>query len=210
MAITTTIAVLIIACPCALGLATPTAVMVGTGRAAELGILISNGEALETGPPGHRRRPGQDRHHHPRQARPDRASPPPAAGPSDEVLALVAAAESGSEHPVGQAIVAPARTAASTCRRWTSFEAVPGHGMDAVVDGRRVPVGNAAMMPPAACDVTRADRAPPPPRPRRGETPMYVAIDDAPGRRRHRRRHRQAGVGRGDRPAGGARRWRCG
>ena len=108
MAISTTIAVLIIACPCALGLATPTAVMVGTGKAAELGILIGDGEALEqaqrltavvldktgtitTGRPSlvqASATPGWD---------------------TDELLALVAAAEAGSEHPVGEAIVTAAR-----------------------------------------------------------------------------------------------------
>ena len=152
MAISTAIAVLIIACPCALGLATPTAVMVGTGRAAELGILISNGEALE-----HARRltavvldktgtitqgrPALTAHHHRRRWRPTTCS------------ALVAAAESGSEHPVGAGHRrrTPA-TAGLTLPPLDAFEAVPGHGLDARVDGRRVRVGNRAMMQRAGID----------------------------------------------------------
>ena len=105
LAIGTTVAVLIIACPCALGLATPTAVMVGTGKAAELGILISDGEALETA----RRltavvldKTGTITH-----GRPDPRAvvDHPRPRTTDELLALVAAAEVGSEHPVGEAIV---------------------------------------------------------------------------------------------------------
>ena len=116
MAITTTIAVLIIACPCALGLATPTAVMVGTGRAAELGILIGNGDALE---PARRLtavvldKTGTITRGTPALAR----SAPRAGWTEDAVLALVAAAEAGSEHPVGEAIVAAAGDRGLPCRR---------------------------------------------------------------------------------------------
>ncbi|MBW8765837.1 MAG: heavy metal translocating P-type ATPase, partial [Geodermatophilales bacterium] len=107
MAITTTIAVLIIACPCALGLATPTAVMVGTGRAAELGILIGNGDALQTA----RRVTAVvlDKTGTITRGKPALTSVIPVDGwAEDDVLALVAAAETGSEHPVGEAIVAAA------------------------------------------------------------------------------------------------------
>jgi Cu+-exporting ATPase len=175
MAITTTIAVLIIACPCALGLATPTAVMVGTGRAAELGILISIGEALEQA----RRvtavvldKTGTITH-----GRPTLSSITTAAGWTDiEVLLLTAAAETASEHPVGQAIVSAARHAGLTLPRPDSFEAVPGHGLQAMVSGRLVVIGNAALMesrgidhsPHAASAESSAAQ---------GQTPMFVAVD---------------------------------
>ena len=110
MAITTTIAVLIIACPCALGLATPTAVMVGTGRAAELGILISNGEALEQA----RRVTAVvlDKTGTITQGKPALTAITTTSGWAEaDVLPLVAAAESGSEHPVAQAIVTHAHGA---------------------------------------------------------------------------------------------------
>ncbi len=110
MAITTTIAVLIIACPCALGLATPTAVMVGTGRAAELGILISNGEALEQA----RRLTAVvlDKTGTITVGKPALTAVTTTGGWTEaEVLALVGAAESGSEHPVAQAIVTHAMAA---------------------------------------------------------------------------------------------------
>ena len=116
MAITTTIAVLIIACPCALGLATPTAVMVGTGRAAELGILISNGEALEQA----RRVTAVvlDKTGTITEGKPALTAITTTNGFTDDrVLALVAAAESGSEHPIAQAITAHAHTAGLTVAR---------------------------------------------------------------------------------------------
>ena len=177
MAITTTIAVLIIACPCALGLATPTAVMVGTGRAAELGILISNGEALEQA----RRLTAVvlDKTGTITQGKPALTAITTTDGFTDnEVLALVAAAESGSEHPIAQAITAHAHTAGLTVPPLDGFEAVPGRGLDASVDGRRVRIGNRAMMQRAGIGedplmIATADAAA-----GRGETPMYVAIDD--------------------------------
>jgi Cu+-exporting ATPase len=176
MAITTTIAVLIIACPCALGLATPTAVMVGTGRAAELGILIGNGDALETA----RRVTAVvlDKTGTITRGKPALTSVTTAPGwHRDEVLALVAAAETASEHPVAEAIVAGA--AGLRLPALASFDAVPGHGIDARVDGRDVLVGNRALMAARGIDVTAlaatADRAA-----AEGQTPMFAAIDGAP------------------------------
>ena len=209
MAITTTIAVLIIACPCALGLATPTAVMVGTGRAAELGILIGNGDALETA----RRVTAVvlDKTGTITRGKPALTGITTVAGwTEDDVLALVAAAETGSEHPVGEAIVAAARARGLDLPALRSFDAVPGHGIDAVVDDRRVLVGNAALMAAARRRRRRAGRH----RRRRGRgraTPRCSSRSTAPpaavlvGRR-----HRQARVRRGGRPAAGARRRRCG
>ncbi|HWM01805.1 MAG TPA: heavy metal translocating P-type ATPase [Actinophytocola sp.] len=176
MAITTTIAVLIIACPCALGLATPTAVMVGTGRAAELGILISNGEALEQA----RRLTAVvlDKTGTITQGRPALTDVTTVGEWSeDEVLRLVGAAETGSEHPVAQAIVAAARNAGLTLPALESFEAVPGHGLDAHVEGRRVRIGNQALMDLAGVDVTELQTAAATAA-AGGQTPMYVAIDN--------------------------------
>ncbi|HSK33557.1 MAG TPA: copper-translocating P-type ATPase, partial [Propionicimonas sp.] len=177
MAITTSIAVLIIACPCALGLATPTAVMVGTGRAAELGILISNGEALEQA----RRLTAVvlDKTGTITQGKPAlTAITTTDEFTEDDVLALVAAAESGSEHPIAQAITAHAHTAGLTVPLLDAFDAVPGHGLDARVDGHQVRIGNRAMMQRVGIGedpllIATADAAA-----SRGETPMYVAIDD--------------------------------
>ena len=177
LAIGTTVAVLIIACPCALGLATPTAVMVGTGKAAELGILISDGTALETA----RKltavvldKTGTITHGRPTLEHAHTLS----GHDSDDLLALVASAEVGSEHPVGEAIVTAARNRGLTLRPATDFAAHTGHGITAHVDERTVAVGNQAHMTslgidtaPLADDAARAAAA--------GGTPMYVAVDDA-------------------------------
>jgi Cu+-exporting ATPase len=178
MAITTTIAVLIIACPCALGLATPTAVMVGTGRAAELGILIGNGDALETA----RRVTAVvlDKTGTITRGAPSLTGITTVDGwAEDDVLTLVAAAETGSEHPVGEAIVAAANARGLQLPALGAFEAIPGHGIDAVVGDRSVLIGNPALMSARGVDVavlagTAATQA------ARGRTPMFVAIDGRP------------------------------
>jgi Cu+-exporting ATPase len=176
MAITTSIAVLIIACPCALGLATPTAVMVGTGRAAELGILISNGEALEQA----RRLTTVvlDKTGTITRGKPALIGVTPVDGwTEDALLRLVAAAETGSEHPVAHAIVTAARDRGLTLPAVEGFDSVPGHGLLAIVDGHRLRIGNAALMASAGIDVrslagVALEQA------EQGGTPMYVAVDE--------------------------------
>jgi Cu+-exporting ATPase len=175
MAIGTTIAVLIIACPCALGLATPTAVMVGTGKAAELGILIGDGEALEQA----QRLTAVvlDKTGTITTGRPALASMTTLGPWSDDLLALVAAAEAGSEHPVGAAVVRAARDRGLPVLSATTFEAVPGHGVDATVTGRRVRAGNRALMASAGIDTAPlADAAGAAAAP--GATPVFVAGDE--------------------------------
>jgi Cu+-exporting ATPase len=167
LAIGTTVAVLIIACPCALGLATPTAVMVGTGKAAELGILVGDGAALETA----RRLTAVvlDKTGTITRGRPDLADVVTTAGwETDELLALVAAAEVGSEHPVGEAIVRGAEERGLTLPRVTHFDSVPGHGVVAQIDGRTVVVGNAAHLAEHGVDTGPL-----------GGAGVYAAVDGA-------------------------------
>jgi P-type Cu+ transporter len=177
LALGTTVAVLIIACPCALGLATPTAVMVGTGRAAELGVLVGDGEALEKA----RRITSVvlDKTGTITQGRPGLTGIQALDGwDAADLLVLVGAAEAGSEHPVGEAVVAAVREKERVLPTATEFEATPGHGVRARVEGRQVLVGNVAQMRSAGVDVARlsqeaASAA------ERGETPMFVAVDGA-------------------------------
>jgi Cu+-exporting ATPase len=178
MAIGTAIAVLIIACPCALGLATPTAVMVGTGKAAELGILIGNGEALETS----RRLTAivLDKTGTITRGRPAvTAVHPVGTWTEDDLLGLVAAAEVGSEHPLGAAVAAAATERGLDRPRAATFVALPGRGIEATVDGRHVLVGNAALLAEGGIDAAAlaalaaqaaADAA----------TPVFVAVDHRP------------------------------
>ncbi|MBA2633809.1 MAG: copper-translocating P-type ATPase [Chloroflexi bacterium] len=174
-AVTVAIGVLIIACPCALGLATPTAIMVGTGKAAEHGILIRGGEALEQA-----RRIDTvvlDKTGTLTRGRPAVTRIAPTGGTSEtELLTLAAAAEVGSEHPLGQAILVHARELELGVPAATDFDAVPGRGIRARIDGRAVAVGNRALLEAdgigigdlaAAADELSAD----------GATPMFVAAD---------------------------------
>lgn len=176
MALVTAVSVLIIACPCALGLATPTAIMVGTGRGAEKGILIKGGEALET---AHKLtaivldKTGTITHGKP--AVTDIVPAP--AGPLDEreLLRLAASAEQHSEHPLAAAIVREATARGLPLTEPIGFQAVVGHGVEARVDGHAVLVGKAALLaqrtiPSALAEKAAALAA-------MGRTPMFVGVD---------------------------------
>jgi len=134
------VAVLIIACPCALGLATPTAIMVATGRGAERGILIKGGEALETA--GRIDTVVLDKTGTVTRGRPVVVRVTPREGRSEsEVLVLAASAERYSEHPLGTAIVEAARERGLELLPVARFSAQSGHGVTALVNGREVAVG---------------------------------------------------------------------
>jgi Cu+-exporting ATPase len=140
-----TVAVLVIACPCALGLATPTAVMVGTGRGAEMGILFKNSEALEN---AHRLNIiALDKTGTLTRGEPSLTDVVPLDGfSSDDLLRLAAGAERGSEHPLGQAVVRAAQEAGHRLSQPEAFEAESGRGVRAVVDGRTVLIGSSRFI----------------------------------------------------------------
>ncbi|WP_044480328.1 heavy metal translocating P-type ATPase [Paenibacillus antibioticophila] len=139
------IAVLVIACPCALGLATPTSIMAGSGRAAEYGILFKGGEHLES---------AQaldtivlDKTGTITRGQPELESVVPADGWNEaDLLRLAGAAERSSEHPLAEAVIAGARAPGHELPEASAFEAVPGHGIAAVVEGRRVLAGTRRLM----------------------------------------------------------------
>jgi heavy metal translocating P-type ATPase len=146
------IAVLIIACPCALGLATPTAVMVGTGRGARLGVLIKGGEVLERSK--HIDTIVFDKTGTLTNGEMSVTNIHPADGVQPEVLLrLAAAVESGSEHPVGQAVVRAARQGRLAIPPVENFEAVAGHGVRAEIEGGVVRVGNRKLLAQAGCQL---------------------------------------------------------
>lgn len=139
-ALVASIAVLVIACPCALGLATPTSIMVGTGKAAEQGILFKGGEHLE-------------RTHQLDAIIFDKTGTITKGKPeitdftgTDEVLQLVASAEKSSEHPLAEAIVAGATEKGLELFDTKEFQAIPGHGISAQVNGKTILVGTRALM----------------------------------------------------------------
>jgi P-type Cu+ transporter len=175
LALLSAVAVLIIACPCALGLATPMAIMVGTGRGAQAGVLIKNAEALErlekvdtvvvdkTGTLT--------------EGKPQLSAVVAASGLSDnEVLRLAAGIEMGSEHPLAAAFVSGAKARGLDIPAATAFESHTGKGVSGQVDGRQVVLGNLALMQQrgievgalaAQADALRAD----------GATVMFVGVD---------------------------------
>ena len=153
LALTGAIAVLIIACPCAMGLATPTAIMVGTGKGAENGILIRDGAALE-----HAQRITAvvlDKTGTITRGQPAVTLVRPTGGIGEhELMSLVAAAERGSEHPLAEAIVRHADGIGIKALTATAFEAAPGHGVRATVDGATVLVGTESHLAAAGVDVS--------------------------------------------------------
>ncbi|HLN64379.1 MAG TPA: copper-translocating P-type ATPase, partial [Symbiobacteriaceae bacterium] len=139
------VAVLVIACPCSLGLATPTAIMVGTGKGAEVGILFKGGEHLEK---AHQVNTiVLDKTGTITKGQPDLTDVIPAAGFAEaDVLRLTAAAERNSEHPLAAAIVKGAQAQGANLPEPQAFNAIPGHGIAAEVEGRKVLVGNTKLM----------------------------------------------------------------
>jgi P-type Cu+ transporter len=174
-ALVAAVSVLIIACPCALGLATPISIMVATGRGAHVGVLIRNAEALE--------RLASvdtivvDKTGTLTEGKPRLTGVEPAEGVSaDELMTIAASIEAGSEHPLAEAIVAAAHAKGLAIGKASAFEAIAGKGVKGVVGGRRVLLGNAVLMEGegisfAAMDRAAADRR------GNGETVMFVAID---------------------------------
>ena len=145
LAIISTVAVLVIACPCALGLATPTALMVGSGMGAEHGILIRSGEAIQTLKDV--RVVVFDKTGTLTKGRPEVTDVVPAEGMSEEeLLYLAGSAERGSEHPLGRAVVERAGARGLALADPAEFQALRGRGIAATVDGKRVLVGSRRLM----------------------------------------------------------------
>lgn len=177
-ALTIFISVLVIACPCALGLATPTAIMVGTGKGAENGILIKSGEALETA-------------HKINAIILDKTGTITEGKPSvtdlicasnftqEKLLQLVASAEKNSEHPIGQAIVRGAQEKSLALLEAENFNSITGQGIEAQIAGLSVFVGNRKMMEEKNISVKElekdADKLA-----EEGKTPVFVATDGQP------------------------------
>ncbi len=176
-ALINTVSVLVIACPCAMGLATPTAVMVGTGKGAELGILIKKSESLERA--GEITtvvldKTGTITKGQPAVTRIHTYNP---AIDENETLRLAASVEKGSEHPLGEAITAEANARSLTVSEPLGFNAIAGHGVRAEVDGKIILVGNRRLLTDQGVDLNRTqsdlqhlEEA--------GQTAVLIAIDE--------------------------------
>src|SRR5918992_928419 len=177
-ALLNTVAVLIIACPCAMGLATPTSIMVGTGKGAESGILIRGGEALEG---AHKLDTVVlDKTGTLTSGTPELTDIMVEDGVSEEeLLRLIASAERGSEHPLGEAIVRGAKDRGLALTEAEEFQAVSGSGIRASVEGRQILIGNGRFL---AEDGVTEDGLVPKSEDlaRDGKTPIFVAVDGEP------------------------------
>ena len=168
------VAVLVIACPCALGLATPTAVMVGTGRGARQGILFRSSEALQRV-----RRLGTvvfDKTGTLTRGEPEIRTVITLDSDEAELLRLAGSAELMSEHPLGEAVLREAQSRSLNLTKPSSFRAIPGRGVEAIIGGAEVLVGNQVLMSERDIDLTEFELA------KEsivagGATPLWVAID---------------------------------
>ena len=174
-ALTIAISVLVIACPCALGLATPTAIMIGTGKGAEHGVLFKSGTALET---THKLNTIVfDKTGTITEGKPKVTDIITAEGISEtELLTLSASAEKGSEHPLGEAIVNSAEEKGLAFLKTETFNAIPGHGIEVTINGQDLLLGTKKLMDEwhiglgnlaSASDALASQ----------GKTPMYIAKD---------------------------------
>jgi P-type Cu+ transporter len=177
-ALVSAVSVLIIACPCALGLATPLSIMVGTGKGAEHGVLIRSAEALET---AHKLRTiVLDKTGTITRGEPALTDVVPVGSPPEpELLRLVASAERSSEHPLGQAIVRGAEERGIPLAEPVDFQSVTGKGIQATVDRQTVLVGRGRLLAERGIDPSALDRE----AARlagEGKTAVYVAVDGSP------------------------------
>ena len=175
-ALTIFVAVMVIACPCSLGLATPTAIMVGTGRGAELGILIKSGEALEKA-------------HKIDTIVFDKTGTLTIGKPKvtdimsfsnideDEILRVAGALEEYSEHPLGEAIVEAGKERKLQFTKVEKFESITGKGVTGVIDGKKVYIGNIKLMRDFSIDIINENILEK--LAYQGKTPMYIAIEDS-------------------------------
>ena len=175
-ALTIFISVLVIACPCALGLATPTAIMVGTGKGAENGVLIKGGEALEV---THKINTIVfDKTGTITEGKPVVTDIISRGKEKDVLLALAASAEKGSEHPLGEAIVREAIEKNIELKSLESFNAIPGHGIEVVIENESILLGNLKLMKEKSIDIgelkVESDRLA-----QEGKTPMFIAINNS-------------------------------
>lgn len=169
------IAILVIACPCALGLATPTAIMVGTGKGAENGVLIKGGVPLETA-------------HKIQTVVFDKTGTITEGKPkvtdivsngeynNERLLQLAASAEKGSEHPLGEAIVKEAEEKNIKMLKVVKFNAIPGHGIEVEIEGKNILLGNKKLMNERNIDISLQNESDT--LASEGKTPMFMAIDN--------------------------------
>ncbi|MEO6062915.1 MAG: heavy metal translocating P-type ATPase [Thermoflexales bacterium] len=171
------VTVLVISCPCAVGLATPSAMMAGTGKAAEYGVLFKGAEAIENTSKVHTII--FDKTGTLTKGEPSVTDVVVTGGDSSLLLRLAAIAEKNSEHPLGEAIVRGATTRGLDVIDADTFNSIPGHGVEAVVDGRAILLGNRKLMKDRRLDfapfMLRAEQLE-----NDGKTVMFVALDDAP------------------------------